>query len=175
MEINDWQSIFKYDAAEPLLLSDNPAVAFFAKRDLLGEASLDTKNLWDLPMAKKIVRKQQNNGSWKYPGGNKQIRSTENYNQLETFRQLGYLVEMFGFDNNSPVIARAAEYLFSFQTAAGDIRGILGNQYTPYYTAAMLELLIKAGYADDPESQRHSNGSIVFGKMMAAGQYRCEP
>jgi hypothetical protein len=56
---------------------------------------------------------------------------------------------MYGFNNANPVIAKAADFLFSFQTDVGDIRGILGMQYTPYYTAGILELLIKAGYADD--------------------------
>src|SRR5581483_5187676 len=81
---------------------------------------------------------------------NKKVRSAENYNQIGTFRNLGYLVEVFGFDNLSHVISKAANYLFSFQTHEGDIRGILGSQCTPYYTAGMLELLTKAGYADDP-------------------------
>ncbi len=100
------------------------------------------------------MRKQQPDGSWLYPGGNKKIRTTENYNQLETFRNLGYLVEMYAFDKRSPAIQKAAEWLFSFQTSSGDIRGILGNQYTPYYTAAMMELLIKAGYGDDPRIRK---------------------
>jgi hypothetical protein len=133
----------------PLLSAGNNAIAFFAAKDLLGNAEMSMKTLWDLPEAKKIVSKQQPDGSWKYPGGNKNIRSSENYNQIETFRNLGYLVEMYGFNNSNPEIVKAADFLFSFQTDAGDIRGILGTQYTPYYTAGILELLIKAGYADD--------------------------
>ena len=61
---------------------------------------------------------------------------------------------MFGFDKSSPVIAKTADFLFSFQTSEGDIRGILGNQYTPYYTAAMIELFIKAGYTKDKRVER---------------------
>ncbi len=145
----NWKSVFSYNPLPALLQSGNKAVAFFAARDLLDNKSKSPEPLWDLPEACKIVRKQQNDGSWKYPGGNALIRSSENYDQIETFRNLGYLVESFGFNKNSPVIAKAANFLFSFQTDEGDIRGILGNQYAPYYTAAMLELLIKAGYAND--------------------------
>ncbi|MFI5264335.1 MAG: hypothetical protein ACHQM6_07460 [Candidatus Kapaibacterium sp.] len=105
--------------------------------------------LWELPDALKILRKQQPNGSWKYPERNAKVRSQENYDQIETFRNLGYLVEMYGFDRSHPSIKKAAEFLFHFQTKEGDIRGIGGNQYMPYYTAAMLELLIKAGYGND--------------------------
>lgn len=147
--MSNWRSILYYDPISPLLSAGNNAIAFFAAIDLLGHTERSMKTLWDLPEAKKIVSKQQPDGSWKYPGGNKNIRSPENYNQIETFRNVGYLVEMYGFNTANPVIAKAADFLLSFQTDAGDIRGILGTQYTPYYTAGILELLIKAGYADD--------------------------
>jgi hypothetical protein len=57
---------------------------------------------------------------------------------------------MFGFNRQHPAISKAAEFLLSFQTEVGDIRGILGHQYAPYYNGAILELLIKAGYGEDP-------------------------
>jgi hypothetical protein len=149
-----WESILKYDPIQPLLSSENEAVVFFAERDLVGKSHKNIQLLWELPDAQKIVRKQQRNGSWKYPGGNKSIRSAENYAQLETYRNLAYLVEMFGFNNSSIVISNAIAFLFQFQTDHGDIRGILGSQYMPYYTAAMLELFIKAGYINDNRIER---------------------
>jgi hypothetical protein len=82
------------------------------------------------------------------------LRSTENYDQIETFRQLAILVEKYGFTREHPAIARAAEFLLSFQTRDGDIRGIYGNQYATTYVGAITELLIKAGYADDPRIAR---------------------
>ncbi|MFW9794324.1 MAG: hypothetical protein ACFFEE_08480, partial [Candidatus Thorarchaeota archaeon] len=48
-----------------------------------------------------------------------------------------------------PAIVNAAEYLFGCQTEEGDFRGIYWNQYTPNYSAAFMELLIKAGYHND--------------------------
>lgn len=143
-----WTEPLAFDPITPLLSSSDKAVQFHVANELLGD-NKDYTELWKLPLAHSIVNKQQRDGSWLYPGGNKQIRSPENYNQLETFRNVGYLVEMFGFDKSSPVITAAADFLFSFQTAEGDIRGILGNQYTPYYTAAIAALLLKAGYEDD--------------------------
>jgi hypothetical protein len=148
----DWRAILRFDPIHPLLAAEDRAIVYFTARDLLGERTRDVQDvrtLWNLPEAQRIVRKQQADGSWKYPGGNLAIRSAANYNQLETFRNLGYLIELYGFDTSSPVISNAAEFVLSCQTEAGDIRGILGNQYTPYYTAGFLELLIKAGYADD--------------------------
>jgi hypothetical protein len=53
-----------------------------------------------------------------------------------------------------PPVAGAAEYLLSCQTEEGDIRGMLGNQFAPYYTGAILSLLIKAGYESDPRVER---------------------
>lgn len=150
----DWQSFLRYDPIAPLLSSQNKAVIFFTNEDLLEKVNDGTESLWDLPLAQTIIRQQQANGSWEYPGGNRKIRTAENYNQLETFRNLGYLVELFGFNRSSAVITNAAEFLFSFQTNAGDIRGILGNQYMPYYCAAIMELLIKAGYSDDSRIQK---------------------
>ena len=97
-----------------------------------------------------MLGKQSPDGSWRYPGGKRAIRSQENYDQLETFRQLGILVEKFGLTRQHSSVERAATYLLSFQTDEGDLRGIYGNQYATTYVGAILELLIKAGYADDP-------------------------
>ncbi len=53
-----------------------------------------------------------------------------------------------------PAVGHAAEFLFSRQTDEGDFRGIYGRQYTPNYTAGILELLVKAGYGRDPRVGR---------------------
>jgi Squalene-hopene cyclase C-terminal domain len=134
----------------PLLASHNAAIAYFARRDLLGEGDDPVSVLWDLPEARRVLGKQSPNGSWRYPGGKRAIRSQENYDQLETFRQLGILVEKFGLNRQHSSVERAATYLLSFQTDEGDLRGIYGNQYATTYVGAILEVLIKAGYADDP-------------------------
>jgi hypothetical protein len=43
-------------------------------------------------------------------------------------------------------VMAAVVFLSSCQTEAGDYRGIYGRQYTPNYSAAITELLIRAGY-----------------------------
>jgi hypothetical protein len=133
-----------------LASSSNAALAFFARRDLLGSDADPVGALWDLPEARRVLGKQTRTGSWRYPGGKHSIRSQENYDQLETFRELGILVEKFGFTRQHASIERAAGYLLSFQTDSGDLRGIYGNQYAPTYVGAILEVLIKAGYVNDP-------------------------
>ena len=100
------------------------------------------------------MRKQQADGSWKYPGGNARIRSEEDYDQLETYRMLGELVEKYGLDKKHPQIVKAAEFLLRRQTADGDFRGIYGPLYSPNYSAGIMELLIKAGYGNDPRIEK---------------------
>lgn len=144
-----WQNLLRFDPLPGLLSSKNDAVVFFADRNLLGVREGSVETLWKLPPAVKMLKKQQEDGSWKYPGGNLNIRSRANYNQLETYRNLGELVEKYAFNNDHSVVRNASEFLFRFQTDEGDFRGIYGNQYTPNYTAGIMELLIKAGYESD--------------------------
>jgi hypothetical protein len=61
---------------------------------------------------------------------------------------------MYEMDRRHPAVEKASEYVFSCQSEDGDIRGMLANQYAPYYTGALMSLLIKAGYADDPRIER---------------------
>ncbi|MGE5109120.1 MAG: hypothetical protein ACM3H8_16400 [Sphingobacteriales bacterium] len=143
-----WHDIFKYDPINPLVEHHDKAVSLAAKRYLFNKNIL-LNDLWQQAEPKSILRRQNINGSWEYPGAKEHIRTKENYNQLETYRNLGVLIEKFGFTNQHSAIRNAAEYLFTFQTRDGDFRGIYGNQYTPNYTSGITELLIKAGYEKD--------------------------
>jgi Squalene-hopene cyclase C-terminal domain len=135
----------------PLLLSaKGEPLRYFCGRDLIGQNAGPVERLWKLREARKITDRQQASGCWRYHGGRPRIRSQQDYDQLETFRALRNLVEKYGMNRENPAIRRAAEFLFSYQTDEGDFRGICGNQYVPYYSAAFMELLIKAGFSDDP-------------------------
>lgn len=152
MEI--WKDQFMYDPLEPLISSKNKAIVYFSKRDLLEERVDSIEMLWNLPTAIKIINKQQEDGSWRYPAWKKKINEPENYNLLETYRQLGFLIEKYGLSNDHDAIKKAADYIFSCQTDEGDIRGFYGTQYSPNYTAAITELLIKAGYHKSPRIEK---------------------
>ena len=152
MEI--WKEQFNYDPLRPLISSKNEAILYFTKRDLLEERVEPIEMLWNLPAAIKIINKQQVNGSWRYPAWKTKINEPENYNLLETYRQIGFLIEKFGFSNDHDAIKKAADYIFSCQTDEGDIRGFYGTQYSPNYTAAITELLIKAGYDSSPRVEK---------------------
>ena len=153
--MTDWRNQLRFDPLPLLLSSENESLTYLVRRDLLDEQPGSVELLWQRPEVKRILRRQLDAGAWKYAGGNKHIRSQDDYNQIETYRVLGELVDKHGLNRKHPAIAQAAEYLFSHQTEEGDFaRGILGNQYAPYYSAAMMELLIKAGYEADPRIER---------------------
>jgi Squalene-hopene cyclase C-terminal domain len=147
--MSTWPEQLRVDPFPRFLASGNEALVYFVERDLLDEPGGAVDRLWALPGAQRLIRKQQEDGSWRYPGQNRKVYPETNYDLLETFRVAGQLVEQYGFNRQHPAIQKAAEYLFSCQTEEGDIRGILGTQYMPYYHAAIMELLIKAGCGED--------------------------
>jgi hypothetical protein len=146
--MKNWLDEFKYNPMSPLLDCDDKSISLFTQRDLLDKI-VPMQDLWQLSIPRAILKKQKSNGSWIYPGAKDNIRTQENYNQFETYRRLGILVEEFGFDKRHPAIQKAVEYLFTFQTREGDFRGIYGSQYSPNYSAGITELLIKAGFGRD--------------------------
>ena len=144
----------RHDPLPPLLAAGHPALRYMVRRDLLGEQPGPAAVLWQSPDVRRAVARQRPDGGWTYPGGNPQVRSPADYDQLETYRQLGVLVRKFGLDRQHPAVAGAAAFLSSFQTAAGDYRGIYGRQYTPNYSAAITELLIGAGYEGSAQVEK---------------------
>lgn len=144
-----WREVLDQDPLPALLAWEDPALGYFVRRDLLDEPGGPAASLWEEPRAARLVRKQQADGSWRYAGKSYNPETGTHYDLLETYRNLRVLVEMYGFDREHPALRRAAEYVLTYQTDEGDIRGIIGNQYMPYYHGAILELLIKGGYAED--------------------------
>jgi hypothetical protein len=149
---NNWRQQLKYDPLPPLLSSGDQALVYFARRDLLGEDPGPVQHLSQLPEAQKILRKQLPDGSWPRSGEKK--HPAINYALIETWKKFRYLVEQYGFTRQHPQARQAAEFLFSCQTEAGDIRGMLANQYATYYTGAIMSLLIQAGYQDDARIEK---------------------
>lgn len=149
----DWISKFKYDPIKPLMDSPDLAIIYFTKRDLLHEITESINCVWDLPEVQKILIKQLDDGSWPVKG-KKNKNSGVKYPLIETWKHLRFLIQQYEMNNTHPAIKKAAEFIFSCQTDEGDIRGILANQYAPYYTGAIMYLLIKAGYEDDPRIEK---------------------
>lgn len=116
-----------FDPIKRLLQFGDQAIALFTKRDLLGQ-EVSVTDLWELAAAEGILRRQRPNGSWSYSKRNAAARTQEQYDQFETYRQLGILVEQYGFDRLHSAIARAASFLLAFQSEDGDVRGSYGNQ-----------------------------------------------
>jgi hypothetical protein len=108
-----------------------------------------------LPEAQKVFRQQRPDGSFATPGG--KSGPAANYPLIETWKQFRYMVETYGMTKDHPPAARAAEFIFSCQTKAGDWRGFIASQYATYYTGAILSLLIQAGYAQDARVEKGMN------------------
>jgi prenyltransferase beta subunit len=143
-----------FDATSSLTSSKNEAIEYFAKRDLLQEKVEPINSIWQLSDVQKILKKQQPDGSWKYPGKKTVVYPKHHHSLLETWKQFRLLVERYELTKDHPAATKAAEFIFSCQTEDGDIRGLLGNQYATYYTGAIMAVLIKAGYEDDPRIEK---------------------
>ncbi len=165
--VEPWREFLKYDPMPALRAITNKALRYYINRDITGEDPGLVEALWTLPEATRILKKQQPSGAWPDPHQAKHASSPTNYMQVETYRNLAVLVETLGFTRAHPAIQNAAEYLFSTQTPEGDFRGVYGNQYTPNYCGGILELVVKAGYGDDPRVDKAF--TWFLGHQQAAG------
>ncbi|MFW9926602.1 MAG: prenyltransferase/squalene oxidase repeat-containing protein [Candidatus Thorarchaeota archaeon] len=147
--MDDWRRHLRYDPIPLLSSASDEALRFQVSRDLFGETHDSFEHIWRMKQVTRMLRKQQDDGSWRYPNPKEDIRSVRGYNQVETFRILAILIEKYLLNREHPAIETAAEFLFGCQTEEGDFRGIYWNQYTPNYSAAFMELLIRAGYQND--------------------------
>ena len=146
--------VLEHDPLIPLLDSGNRAIIWQVDRYILDRSSCPAEELWELREPKRLMRRQGPDGRWRYPATDGRIRSRDDYDQLQTYKTLLDLIHKYRMDRRDIAISRAAEFLFSFQRKEGDLRGLYANQYTPNYTAAIMEVLICAGYGDDPRIQR---------------------
>jgi len=144
-----WKDYFVHNPMPALLSVNDPGLHFLIARDLLHQKGQQVSEVWSSRPVKRILQRQLPDGSWRYRGNRPGQEFGENYELIETWKMLRLLVGKYSFHRDHPATRQAAEYVFSCQSEEGDIRGILGNQYAPYYTGALLEVLIKAGYADD--------------------------
>ena len=149
-----WTDKLQINPLPRLLGTNDNALLFFVERDLLENACGNIESLWQLPGPQRILSHQQPNGSWLYKGKRPGDEFGEAYELLETWKSLRKLVELYGFNNSYPLINKACEFMLSYQTQEGDIRGILSNQYMPYYMGAILEILIKAGFEKDSRVEK---------------------
>jgi hypothetical protein len=181
--MKNWIRQLKYNPIKPLRASNNAAISYFVKRDLLSESVSSIEHVWELREPTRIVRKQKSPGYWRSSSPNRQKAPAVNYDLFETFKQFSKLVSMYELDKKHESIYHAAEYIFSCQTPEGDIRGILGNQYASYYTGLIMSLLIRAGYSNDPRiekgfewllSMRQYDGGWVIGSPGGFGKYSKE-
>jgi len=143
-----WLQNFNFNPIKTLLNSENKAIQYFTNL-LLDEPVGLINKLWDLPEVVNILKRQLPNGSFKH-SKKPEVYPKHHHSLVETWKQFRILVNRYGLTKEHPKGKMAAEFIFSCQTNEGDIRGMIGNQYATYYTGAMMALLIKAGYVEDP-------------------------
>jgi hypothetical protein len=152
--LTKWLTQLKIDPVTTLLSCGSEAIEYFTRRDLLGNEVPLIGHVWQLPVVQKFFRKQQPDGAWTNTG-KKTVCYPEYYPALvQTWKTFRILVEQYELTKKYEAAKKAAEFLFSCQTAQGDIRGFLANQYATYYTGAIIALLIRAGYEDDPRVEK---------------------
>ena len=120
----NWRSQLKHDPLPPLLSSGNEALQYFARRDLLGQRVGPVSQLWELPEAQRILRRQLVDGSWPRSGVEK--HHAVNYHLVETWRNFRFLVQQYGFTREHPQAQQAAEFIFSCQLE-GSLRSYKPN------------------------------------------------
>ena len=154
MKMNNWIKKLKFEPLISLLASNDFALAYFTRRELLHEKVEPIDTIWKLPEVQQILKKQQDNGCWKSSNQNRKKYPSINYSLIETWKNFRFLVEKYQMNRTHPSIKKAAEYILSCQKEEGDIRGFIANQYAIYYTGALMSLLIQAGYHDDPRIEK---------------------
>jgi squalene-hopene cyclase-like protein/prenyltransferase/squalene oxidase-like repeat protein len=152
--IAQWNNRFHYDPIKGLINLDSKAISFFTQRDLLNKNVDNILSVWNLPEVQQLLKNQQPDGSWKYPGNKPHSYPIHHYPLVETWKRFRILINHYEMNKTHPAIDKAAEFLFSCQTKQGDIRGMIGNQYATYYTGAIMASLIKAGYQYDSRIEK---------------------
>lgn len=140
----------EHDPVPWLLSAEDTAITAWVDKDLL-KKRVDITKLWELREPRRLVDKQQPDGSWRYPV---KKPGPANYDLYETLNTLGVLVAKYGFDRRHAAIEKAADYVFSCQSPEGDYRGIYGNQPAHTYTPLLMEVLIQAGFKGHPSIER---------------------
>ncbi len=178
----DWSEILKESPIDWLLEEANPAVRYFALRDILGKKGDDPQVLaakraiLESKVVKTILQKQNPKGYWEEPSNPYHPKYKSSYWQIMTLGQLG-------MDKTDKRVERACEYIFQFQSDEGGFssytfeRGlkehewqskkgkklpspneyassiVFEHQYS-CLTGNMAAALIRIGYADDPRVKK---------------------
>jgi hypothetical protein len=142
------------NAIDALLATENQAIVYFTRRDLLGEVTGPVYAVWELTESRKVLRKQLPDGSWAGPDRKTAVYPENHPCLVATFKAFRTLIERYQFTREFLSVKKAAEYLFTFQTPEGDLRGFIGNQYATYYTGYVLALLMQAGYVTDSRVEK---------------------
>ncbi|MHA1913483.1 MAG: prenyltransferase/squalene oxidase repeat-containing protein [Promethearchaeota archaeon] len=151
----------------PLLLTDpSPNLRILVLKELLNRPN-DNEEIQELlvvrekdPIVESLIKTQLSDGSWSSVDLSGQISSTGNLQATsQALVRLGYL----GFEGNHNIIQKAADYIFSKQSADGSwpipktrlgpFEEIRGYDMIPLQVATPLEGLAACGYSTDTRAE----------------------
>src|SRR4030043_173698 len=98
--MTEWRKRLRIDTVKTLLNSENEAIIYFTKRDLLGEKVTAIDSIWGLAAPQKIIKKQRADGSWEKAEKKKPIYPPNHYSLVATFKQFPTLIETTGLFND---------------------------------------------------------------------------
>jgi hypothetical protein len=104
----NWIEELAYDPIQRLLSSSNKAISHFVRRDLLAEKMPPASSLWQLTDAERILKRQQDDGSWKYSRKKTALYPKHHHSLLETWKQFRLLVERYEFTREHDGARRSA-------------------------------------------------------------------
>jgi len=141
-------------AIEFLLARGNLPILYWLKKDIL-EVPVDRefRNLQKFASRIRILKSQRPNGGWgkkKYEG---HPRWEKTYYIVDTLKNMFRLYN-YGCILEDEGIQKAAKFLFSTQSKAGDFRGAYLNEYAPTYHALTLEVLCLYGLDKNERTQK---------------------
>ena len=129
-------------AITALMATQNAAIVYFTRRDLLGEAVDSILTVWALPEPGKILRKQSQDGSWAGPVKKTPVYPANHASLVATFKVFRTLVE-FGAqpeilieDGDAPrVVCAAAQRIGAdvLVIGRGSAAGMFGRLRTNAY------------------------------------------
>lgn len=158
----EWIEEFEYDPLKPLLDIQDDLLHYHIEKFLLGKETTSPQSLLESNRAKKILRHQQEDGSWPDKRREQHKGINTNYELLETYRYVAQLITFYDMDKTFQPLKKAAEFLFTTQSEEGDFRGIYGNQYSLNYSSAILELLGRLGYTKDKRVEKSFQWLLSF-------------
>jgi hypothetical protein len=111
--------MFEGESIECAVGRRRSGAAIFRRTGFIGFWKSKRRESMGIEIAAEILAKQRVDGAWPYKGNRPGDEFGENYDLLGTWKNLRFLVEMYGFNRSHPAIQRAAEFILAARPRKG--------------------------------------------------------